>query len=491
MTLPPIFLSNAYDEAVRTGLITGIFSYLFAISGFLLAVLIIARLMREKRQPSATLAWLLIIVLMPYLGVPLYLLFGGRKLRRLAAHKHQLYPSSSDKPIQFEGWDEAHPLFKAAANPPTAGNRVTMLVTGEETYEALVREIENAEHCIYILAFILGRDEIGRRLVDLLARRAAEGVEVRLLLDALGCFWTRGYFVNPIRRAGGEVARFMPMVPLHPRWSAHLRNHRKLAIFDHRRAITGGHNLALEYMGPEPHLKRFQDFGALIDGPAVRELSEIFVADWNYATHRESGRQASLPEFSPQDEPEKPDPESGVVQVIASGPDVASDPLYEAILLLIQEASENITILTPYFVPDEVLFRSLLIKLHSGKEVTIVVPLKSNHRLPDLARGYYLRELKAAGANVLTYMPGMLHAKALLIDRKLAMFGSANMDLRSLLVNYEIGLFCYSRQDIERMYEWADSISKKCETFEPSPETEPGFFKSVAEDMSRLLAPIL
>lgn len=482
---PILANADVMDEVVWWGIVTGIFSYIFSIAGFLLAILLIARLMREKRQPSNTLSWLMVLVLIPHLGVPLYLLFGGRKLRRLAAEKELLYPrNDTRKLIQLEGWNESHPLFSAASNPPSVGNQVEFLLTGEETFRVLEEEIKQARHTIHIMAFILGRDEVGRRLVDLLALRAQEGVKVRLLMDALGSFKTRGYFVNPLRKAGGETARFMPMLPIQSRWSANLRNHRKMAIFDEERAIVGGHNLALEYMGPKPLPGRFQDFGARITGPAARELNGIFIADWNFATGKERKRiEAS---------PAKPDGSGeGIVQVIASGPDVPHDPLYEAILLLIQEAREEITIITPYFIPDEVLYRSLMLKLHSGRAVTIMVPKRSNHPLTDLARAHNLRQLQQAGARVLTYLPGMLHAKVILIDRKVVMFGSVNIDLRSLFVNYEVGLFCYSPEEVEKAYTWSAEIAARSNVFEEDRTKPPGFVRSLGEDLSRLLAPLM
>lgn len=478
--------SDPVDEVVWWGILTGLFSYIFSIAGFLLAILLIARLMREKRQPSNTLSWLMVLVFLPHLGVPLYLLFGGRKLRRLAAGKNLLYPSKDPTRLtQFEGWDEKHPLFSAATNPPTSGNRIDLLLTGEDTFKVLEEEILRARHTIHIMAFILARDEVGRRLVDLLARRAREGVKVRLMMDALGCFKTRGYFVNPLRRAGGETARFMPMLPIQSRWSANLRNHRKMAIFDEERAIVGGHNLALEYMGPKPLAGRFQDFGARISGPAVRELNEIFTADWNFATGKES------PPLQVTPAPETTGAGDGIMQVIASGPDVTQDLLYEAILLLIQEAKEEIIIITPYFIPDEVLYRSLILKLHSGRKVTIIVPQRSNHPVTDLARAHHLRELQRAGATVLAYRPGMLHAKVILIDHKVVMFGSVNIDLRSLFVNYEVGLFCYSAREVSGAYQWSATIAAQSTVFEEDRARPPGFVRTLGEDLSRLLAPLM
>lgn len=474
------------DGSFWWGISTGVFSYIFSIAGFLLAIVLIARLIKEKRQPGNTLSWLLLLVFIPHLGVPLYLLFGGRKLRRLAAAKSQLYPSKEPRAmLHLDGWEENHPLFYAATSPPSAGNEMRFLLTGEETFATLEEEILQARHSIDIMVFILGSDRVGQRVVDLLARRAREGVKVRLLLDSLGCLRTRGSFVEPLRQAGGETARFMPMLPIQSRWSANLRNHRKMALFDQKTVLVGGHNVAEEYMGPTPSKKRFQDFGARIAGPAVQELSEIFEADWNFATGK-----PEKPVTAPLVQ-EATLTNQGLVQVIASGPDVPQDPLYEAILLLVEEAREHITLITPYFIPDEVLFRTLMLKLHSGRDVTIIVPRRSNHPITDLARAHYLRELQAAGARVLAYQPGMLHAKVILIDRKVMMFGSVNIDLRSLFVNYEIGLFCYSHAEVASVYDWANTIAARCAIFESDRKRPPGFVRTLGEDLSRLVAPLI
>ena len=474
------------EEFVWWGLFTGVFSYIFSIAGFLLALVLIARLIKERRQPGTTISWLLVLVLIPHIGVPFYLLFGGRKLRRLAAAKSQLPVHSDARELFYlEGWAKEHPLFYAATNPPTSGNNLTFLTTGQQTFRTFEREILAAKESIDVMAFILGSDKVGRMIVDLLAQRAQEGIKVRLLLDSLGCLKTRGAFVEPLRAAGGETARFMPVLPIHSRWSANLRNHRKMAIFDGRVGLVGGHNIAEEYMGPDPYPKRFQDFGARIEGPAVNELREIFSADWNFATGK----------------PEKPlEPPAGkkakavnrgLLQVIASGPDVPQDTLYEAILLLVEEARKHVVIITPYFIPDEVLFRSLLLKLRSRRQVTIIVPRRSNHPITDYARAHYLRELQKAGARILTYVPGMLHAKVILVDEKVVMFGSVNIDLRSLFVNYEVGLFCYSKPEVLKVAEWAETIIARCIEFESDRKRPPGFVRTIAEDLSRLLAPLI
>ena len=462
--------------------------HLIAVAGFVLAFFLVARLMSEKRAPANTFAWLLIIILVPYVGVPLYLLLGGRKLRRVAKRKTQLRPTlpfAGANPVAQGGGPVAHALISAGATAPVSGNRLRLLPTGEEEFAELEKCIRAAKHSIHITTFILKMDDTGRRIVGLLTERARQGVKVRLLLDAVGCFFSSTALMGPLKRAGGEVGRFMPVIPFSSSGSANLRIHRKIAVFDHATAIVGGRNMAREYMGPAYYRKRWLDLGTVIDGPAAALLNDVFIADWCFATRQTPER--LLAEISPEVLAPRGECE---LQVVASGPDVPGDPLYEGIVSMIQEAEKSVWIVTPYFIPDEVLLRSLVVKARAGREVTLVVPAHSNHPITDFARRYYIRELRKSGARVLLYPDGMLHAKAIVVDERVAFFGSANFDLRSLFVNFEIGVFVYSRPDVLTIKAWASDLIGRCR--EQGPERgRRRFLGNVAEDISRLMAPLL
>ncbi|MFT3869724.1 MAG: phospholipase D-like domain-containing protein [Nibricoccus sp.] len=464
--------------------------HLFTVGGFLLAFFLVARLLAEKRQPSNTFAWLLGIILIPYVGVPLYMIFGGRKLKRLIARKTRIAPTLDGSQPPFDLTGQLLPTVQtinaSGACPPTVGNEVQLLTTGEDMFAALTDQIRNAKHSIHITTFILGHDETGKKLVRLLAARAREGIKVRLLLDAVGCVFTSGRFVQPLREAGGEVARFLPVIHLSFRSTANLRNHRKIAVFDQHTAIVGGHNLAREYMGHVPWRKRWRDFSALIRDPGAALLNEVFLADWAFATHQSLDRlhQENLPDARKTEG-------SSSLQVVVSGPDVTGDPLYEGIISMIQEAHSSIWIITPYFIPDEVLFRSLMVKARAGIEVMLIVPARSNHPVTDYARRHYVRELRKAGATVMQFGPGMMHSKGIIVDDRMAMLGSANFDLRSLFVNFEIGVLLYSPKDVIAMKAWALDLLKHCK--EPKKERARKFriVGHVLEDICRLLAPLL
>jgi cardiolipin synthase len=467
----------------------GLLSDLLTIGGFVLALLLVARLMSEKKAPANTFAWLLIIILLPYVGVPLYLMFGGRKLQRLVAQKSRLTPKLPGPPATasvFASMPVAHAIMSSGAGAPVAGNRLQLLATGEDTYAALERQIRAARHTIHISTFILGRDDTGRRLLALLAERARDGVKVRLLLDAVGCMFVRRSFHAGLRQAGGEVVKFMRVLPFTSRGSANLRNHRKIAVFDHATAIIGGHNLAREYMGPTPYRKRFRDFGALIEGPAATLLNEVFIADWCFAS-----RQSAEALHAGADAGVAPDRGPAELQVVASGPDVPGDPLYEGIISMIQEAEQSIWIATPYFIPDDVLLRSLIVKARAGREVTLMVPEHSNHPVTDFARRHYVRELCAAGGRVLLFTPGMMHSKAVIVDDRIGLLGSANFDLRSLFVNFEIGVVVHSAAEVQAMKAWARGQAESCREWANRAKRPHRLVTGLLEDFSRLLAPLL
>ena len=335
------------------------------------------------------------------------------------------------------------------------------------------------------MTFILGRDETGRSIIALLAKKAAAGVEVRLLLDALGCFRTSGEFVDSVRHAGGHVGIFMPVLPLRRKWSANLRNHRKVLIVDDDTAIVGGMNLANEYLGPDPDPNRWVDTGAVIQGPAARDLDRLFANDWNFATDD------SLSTDEPAEESPiariQRDPQGQLVQIAASGPDTRYDAIYEAMLTALTEACERIWIVTPYFIPDETLYKVLAMQCRLGTDVRIIVPAKSNHLLADFARARFLRDLAAEGAKIHA-MPRMVHAKLMLFDRMVAAVGSANFDTRSLYLNFEVTAMLYSEPAIDEIASWMQE--RIAESHEPVPGPV-SMARNLAETLSGLVAPLL
>lgn len=451
-------------------------SHLTLVGVVLLSVLVITRIIRQRRAPGTTMAWLLAVALVPYVGIPLYLIFGGRKLRNLAAGKSGLILPE----LETVAAAQAAPLDRLLRtyNLPgaTCGNRIRLCSSGEDGYARLVELIESARRRISLLTYLLHYDAVGRDILRRLERRAREGVEVRLLLDKIGSLYLTKRFFSPLVKAGGRVAFFLPAV-----YRSNLRNHRKMLICDDVRVLAGGANIADEYLGPAPDKRRWQDLSFVLSGPAVSRYAEVFRADWQFA----SG-EIIRPLEPPAPEPAA-DGEEAVLQVVPSGPDVLWDPLYDAILSAAFQARRRIWIVTPYFVPDDALAQSLRLAARRGVEVRILVPERSNHFLADRARGTYLREIQSAGGKIYFYSAGMVHAKLLLVDDRLALLGSPNFDMRSLFLNFEIALFSYSEPFVRRLETWSAPLFTQARLGVRPIGTLGEYF----EGLVRLFAPLL
>jgi len=459
-----------------------ILQHAFTVAGFLLAVVLLSRVLLDHRRPAGAMAWVLAIVLIPYVGVPLYLLFGSRKVSRVIRKKPALYASGAESArLVREQPTNIERLLVSGGMPPVRhGNVIEPHFNGESVYRALMVLIDRAEHSICVMTFILGNDAIGRAIMDRLAEKAANGIEVRVLVDDLGSFWFRSAHAKALVANGGKFARFLPVAPLRRRWSANLRNHRKIVVVDGAYAMSGGMNLAANYIGPSPLAGRFVDSAVFVEGPAAADLEAIFWRDWHFTT----GEAARNP--TPVEQPAAND--VGLLQIVASGPDVPEDALHDAFLRAAMDARERIWIVTPYFVPDDAVLKALALQARIGVDVRLIVPARSNHLIPDVARGPALRELIRAGAGVHLYTAGMIHAKTLVFDDDIAVTGSPNLDMRSMFLNFEVALFHYSAPEVAAVAGWTERMLADSNRYE---EEQVGLVRGWAEGLSLLVAPLL
>jgi len=446
--------------------------------GFMVGIVLIAHVLTQKRSPSGTIAWLLAIILIPYVGVPLYLMLGGRKMKRTAAKKSATSLSWPSRRLDVPRTQVDELLESYGIPSATDGNRLEILTDGQQIYHHLISLIDSAQDSIYISTFIFRPDEVGREIRDRLVLKARQGLDVRVLLDGFGAVQTGRRFFVPLVKAGGKYAFFMHRLF---RGRTNLRNHRKIVVIDNQTVLAGGTNIGKEYLGPEPDPKRWQDLSFILKGPAVRSYLEIFHSDWAFTI--------GVNDVPVQAEPAGyyDSPNVTIVQVVPSGPDIPGDALYDAILTSLYSARRKIQIVTPYFIPDEPLLNALQLSVRRGVEVRILVPAKSNHPITDVVRRVYLREMQRVGAKIFYYTPGMIHAKTVLVDDTLAMIGSANMDSRSLFLNYEVMLIAYSRPQINQISGWITNIEKACIQC----ELKAGFIRNLFEHMIRLFAPLL
>ena len=461
-----------------------ILTYLFLIGGFLLGIVLIAHILLQKRAPSGTIAWLLIIGFLPWVGVPLYLFFGGRKMRRHVEKKGllDLEPASA---IDEEDATMIDRILRSYNIPGAeTGHTITLCGTGIERFDAMQTLLENARRSIYLSTFIYHADEVGQRILDILVAKAKAGVDVKVLMDGVGTLHTPGRFFKPLLKASGKFAFFLPVLHRPFRGRTNLRNHRKMTIVDNQTVMAGGANIGNEYMGPQPYEKRWKDLAFTLQGPTVRHWLNVFARDWAFgAKEALPPEQLAIPEV----EPNTGTPPTGIVQLVPSGPDVPSDALHDALLSMIYLARKRFWVVTPYFVPDDALCQALLLAVRRGVDVRVILPQRSNHPLPDIVRGIALRQIQNAGGLVMFYAPQMLHSKVVLMDGQTAVLGSANMDIRSLLLNYETAMFVYSADEITAVEQYIENIMAQCNCG----IGQVSLPRALGESIVRLVSPLL
>jgi len=457
-------------------LVKFIFYHSLITLGELLIVVAMVHMLYKRRSPASILAWLLSMILIPYISVVLYFIFGTRK-RTNRYQKESI--ALKDPPQTYHEHNLIDGVLRSYGIDGAKENQqFTLLTNPVEAYNEFMSCIENSSKSIYISTYVFKYDETTKSILEALIKKAQTGVEIKLLIDSLGSW--KVYFsqhgLKKLRQAGGQVEFFMPVLRMPFRNYINLRNHRKIYLFDDEKVLSGGMNLADEYLGAKPEKNRWEDMLFSIKGAAVENFFEIFASGWYYAAKQRL-------KFD-----EKQNDAYGgdtCVQVVPSGPDLRKDALYEALLCAIYNAQKRIWIVTPYFIPDESLSQALIIARHKGLDVKLITPRVSNHLIADITRSSFMRELEDAGVDIELYDGSMLHAKAILFDDVGAMLGSVNLDYRSLFLNYEIATFVYSRRVIGEVEDWMTSLLESSST--ETKKITPG--RRIMENLMRVLAP--
>ncbi len=402
----------------------------------------------ERRSAAATIAWLLVLAFLPFVGLIVYRLIGplrlerkklqrvaGRKVVHEALHAIAQIESTSPEDIQL-----AMVPFRAGDAAPLRAERLEVYLDGAAAYRAIGEAIEQARHHIHLEYCIWEPDRIGTRLRDQLAARARAGVEVRLIADGTGCNHLGRKFLRPLRDAGVEIAWFNPVsLRRLRRRRADFRTHRKIVLCDGIVGFTGGMDIT-EVHSAEFGDSYWRDTHLRVEGTAVLTLQRIFMEDWFFAAER-------LPELSGLYFPPPSHRGRHVVQVVASGPDSTSHAVHKLFFTAITEARQRVWATTPYFVPDEPILTAMLTAALRGVDVRLLVPRKGDSRLVDLAARSYFPELLEVGVRILEYGPRFIHAKTFVVDDDVAIIGTANLDNRSFRLNFEIAAVLYGEPE--------------------------------------------
>lgn len=456
----------------------------------------------ERKDPSATWAWLMVLILIPYVGFILYLVIG----QNLSRQKIFVTKSEEDQIIrkilmeqishlqnneiifnddEMVNYQDMIRMQLISDNSLfTQDNKVEIFTDGTKKFEELIDMINKAEDHIHLLYYIIRNDNLSRRIIKALSRKAREGVEVRLLFDALGGRTLPRGFFNELKSAGGMVASFFPSKLLLINLRINYRNHRKLAIIDGKYGFIGGFNIGEEYLGLNKKFGYWRDTHLKIEGSAVHMMQTRFLLDWKYAAKEEKTfdeKYYPLVDFNGK---------TGI-QIVSSGPDSEQEQIKYGYLKMINSAKKSIYIQTPYFVPDQSIFEALKVAALSGVDVRIMIPNKPDHMFVYWASYSYIGDLLESGVKAYTYKNGFLHSKTIVVDGKIASVGTANIDVRSFKLNFEVNAFIYDTKTSMKLKKIFEDDLKMCDEITIERYRKRSIIIIIKESISRLLSPVL
>jgi len=447
----------------------------------------------EKRSPTATLAWIFALAFLPAIGIPIYLLFGPRRLDRQRMRYNEALGNLSSaggiRPpisrIPHDVMRQVRLAAGAAEAPLLAASEIAVLREGPATFGAIGAAIDEARHHIHLEFYIWDPDPIGSDLRDRLAARARAGVEIRVLIDAVGSSRLKSAFFRPLTDAGGRVAFFNPprlrlgRTPL-----LNFRTHRKIVVVDGRVGFTGGYNVSARHTHPLRGLPPWRDTHLRIAGPAVAGLQAVFLENWHFTTGRPPGGAPYFPQLEAREV-------ASWVQVVASGPDRDVHPIHELFVSAISAADERVWIVNPYVVPDEALATALRTAAHRGVDVRLIVPRRGDSRFVEAAMRSFFDELTAQGIRIYEFLPGMHHGKTLVVDDELAVVGTANLDNRSFRLNFEVVVAMHGADAAALLAADFELDLDDCREVAPGRDRRIGWPRRLAESGARLFAPVL
>lgn len=448
------------------------------------------------RTAQGAIAWAMPLLFIPYFTLVPYLVFGARSFyayiharRQANQEMHVAMANLNWRPWveealaarQSDSYVALRALPKLGRMPCLANNDVRLLIDGEATFTAIFSAIATARDVVLVQFFIIHDDTLGRKLQQLLVRKAAEGVRVFVLYDSVGCHSLPARYAKTLRAGGVEVHAFSTRRGWFNRFQVNFRNHRKIVVVDGLQGFLGGLNVGDEYLGGNPRLSPWRDTHVQVSGPVLACLQESFAEDWYWATRQLPP--LLLPDTYPDD---------GVLcQVLASGPADPQETCALFFLEAIHSATQRVWITSPYFIPDEAVFAALRLAVLRGVDVRILIPSRPDHRIVYAASSLFAFEAVRAGVRIFRYGPGFLHQKVVLIDDEVSAIGSANLDNRSFRLNFEITLLTVDRAfavEVENML--LNDLEQSREiTTEDSRDTHR--LQQLGMRIARLISPIL
>lgn len=466
------------------------------------------RIILKRRATGVSLAWLLLITTVPYVGAVVYLLVGElwlprRRIKKALLSREELRDVVSSIEDRWELRDDQLPDLarglNAQSNVPLGlsalgGNRVQLFSECDPCLAAMIEDIDQAQHCVNMLYYIWESPGAVAGVEEALIRAAKRGVRCRLLLDSAGC---RGFIQSPraieMRRAGVEIVEALPVGKLRIQLKRiDIRNHRKIVAIDHRIGYTGSMNMAdPRYFNVGKGVGQWIDVMARVEGPAAKVLDITMALDWAIEdTRHESESTRDLLEAIRQAVPVEAAGEIAA-QIVPSGPDQAALLIHQMLITLIYNTRKRLVITTPYFIPGEAMLQAITSAAHRGVRVTLVVPSKIDSVLVRHASKAYFDDLLQAGVEIFEFDGGLLHSKVVTADDDVAMLGSVNMDKRSFSINFEISMFVYNKWVLDELRALQEAYIRDSQRVELRDWGERPLHDRVLQNAIQLLAPIL
>ncbi len=478
-------------------------NFIFFICYLVFLLLVCLRIIFETHSSTKTLAYLLFCIFIPFIGIGFYLAFGINywkiKLysKKAAQDEHLLrqlkksvphYSEAIVKPEEtadMQNSELAAMLIRDIKSPLTRFNKVTLLLNGEEKFPELIACMDKAKHHIHLEYYIYEQDEIGCTIIELLIKKAREGVEVRFIYDDFGSPTIKRQIEKRMRDAGIEIYPFSKIHLYLLANRINYRNHRKIVIVDGQTAFTGGINVSDKYINDKKGKLFWRDTHLRIDGPGVYYLQYLFLSDWNFCCVQNI--KANKLYFAEQ----VMQKEDTYVQIVGSGPDSEQPAVLFSILQGIYLAKKEIIITTPYFIPGDNIMDALRIAASSGLSVKLLVPGKSDSRLVNAASKANYNALLKAGVEIYLYQKGFVHAKTMITDGKLSMIGTANMDYRSFDLNFEVNAIVYDLAFAEKLRAVFFEDIKHAKKINEREWSNRAFYLKLGDRLARLFSPAL
>ncbi|UNL95817.1 cardiolipin synthase [Paenibacillus polymyxa] len=458
-------------------------------------------LLFEFRKPSKAVAWLFILFCFPLIGFVVYYFVAQDYQKRKVVRKagSQLFREFREhlwaQTKVIENVEQMHnphfkhqerlfnQLIRMSENPLTGCNRTRVLTNGEETFDAMLKAMEQAQHHIHVEFYIFRADEIGKKFQEVMIRKAREGVKVRFIVDGVGSYHLPYSFIRTCNEAGVEFHYFLPPFFATLDRRINYRNHRKIVVVDGTIGFVGGINVGDDYLGKYPKVGFWRDTHLQIEGDGVYFLQNVFLSDWKLASGERLMDVNLFPPHTCTGDEE--------VQILSSGPDQVWDTIQELCFGALTVAKKRIWITTPYFIPDPGIYEALKLAAVSGIDVKIIIPYQSDSKLVHLASLSYVQELLEAGVEFYQYRKGFIHAKVVIVDDLLGSVGTANMDMRSFFYNFELTAVLFATSALERLSaDFVEDISNSSKidlnVFRKRPRSQ-----KIAEILTRMLSPLL